>query len=108
MLFQSSARPGVDLQRDHVTDTDRRHFASPACSSEGPYSGYVFVNLSTGLNYTYEYALGAEPKAYDSTGVLSFFVDQTGVIWQKDQPGGFAGTTVPVDPEQNGWVVAGQ
>ena len=82
--------------------------AKKGLATEVPYSGYLFVDLLTGLNYNYEYALGAEAAAYDKTGVMTYFTDQTGVMWQKDTGAGFTGTTVPTAPDANGWAVVGK
>ena len=50
------------------------------------------------------FALIAWPSNYGSTGVMTFLVDKTGIVYQKDlgpQTAGIAAATIVYDPDQN-------
>jgi len=79
-------------------------------SADGPYApphaGYYYVDLSEELNHEFEYAIVSHPQKYDSSGVMSFYTDQSYNIWQKDMEG--KTLTQPMrDPSAEGWQLIG-
>ncbi len=73
--------------------------------------GYFYIDLrqrgqtldrARPLDAAREWAVAAIPKAYRSTGILSFMVDQSGKIYAKDDPLPWP-TRYPENPESGGW-----
>lgn len=75
-----------------------------------PYSGYFFLVVTQGpdgpLDPKTQYAVCSYPATYDKSGVLSFYTDQDGSIWQIDN-GGKPFTKVPANPAAEGWTRIG-
>ena len=97
----------LDLnEKMDILDAPMANATSPAY----PYSGYYFVSPLPELSeyeLKYKYALAAIPARYDLTGVLTLYTDQTGTIDQKDL-GGALFTSLPKDPEAEGWTLLGK
>lgn len=97
--------PGGDGQELLMIDID---FAS-ATSPDHSEFGYYFVDITGDADGPYDYAkqcgLCAVPAKYGKSGRLTFIVNVTGTIYQKDTGG--RPVTIWPDVEQQGWIAVG-
>ena len=73
------------------------------------HQGFYFVDITSGPGGEYDFrencGLCAVPSPYRS-GRLTFIVELTGIVWQKDN-GGRPVTQFPSSPDAEGWTIPG-
>ncbi|MEK7468257.1 MAG: hypothetical protein AAB074_12660 [Planctomycetota bacterium] len=69
-----------------------------------PRDGYLFRTV-VGVDSLTQFAATAYPRTHGEDGFLTFYIDQRGIVWKRDQ-GGRPADHRMVNPEAEGWVSA--